>query len=88
MATQLAKQGVSISSDQLGKLVAMSVVEVPISQMAVVIGIEEKDIDAIKLTSEYIEAMAGKAGEDFEKSTTLNDGWDRIEAIAINKDLR
>lgn len=66
------------------KLLNMAVMDVPQVQMAAVFGVTEGRISQIVNSEEFKRQLAERKAEDYEKSKTLNEAWDRAEALALN----
>lgn len=69
----------------LEKIAKMIVFGVPQNQIATACGISESRISQIKDTEEYKLAEQVVASEQFEEEQLINQGWDGVEALGINR---
>lgn len=67
------------------KIATMHVYEVPNSQIAKTLGIDEGHVLRIKDDPEYLAQYRELSFERFNQMATLNDGWDNVEALAVSK---
>lgn len=70
---------------QLQKLARMILFGVSPVQIATACGITESRISQIKTTEEYKQVEQEIASEQYEEQQLVNQGWDGIEALGINK---
>lgn len=69
---------------QIEKIARMSAFEIPQAQIARAMGLSEARISQIVNSDEYKEKLAGISTEYFEQNQTLNDGWNTLEASALD----
>lgn len=70
--------------EKLDKIARMRLHEVPLSEIAAIVGISESRISQICATEQYQEIYSKLAYEIVEQYNTLNDGWDSVEALALD----
>lgn len=78
----------SVSKDVLEKIARMMSYEVPQKQIAAVMGVSESRISQIINSQEFEEVFGVIAYEKFEEQETLNQGWDGVETLAIDRVLK
>jgi len=78
----MSKQQLELAIERIAKMAHMGVSHV---QIAAACGLDVASLE-IMLEKEVVKtAIAKLAGDDFEKFDTLNQGWDMVENMAINK---
>lgn len=74
----------SADNQQLEKIARMAAFEISQAQIARALGLTEGRISQIVETDEYKNVLASISTEYFEQNQSLNDGWDTLEANALN----
>lgn len=77
-----------IEPDRLEKIARMMLFDIPQKNIAVAVGLTESRISQIIATEGFSTILEGFAAEKFEQYETLNDGWDKAEAYALNNLLK
>ena len=77
----------SITNDRLEKIARMVLYDVPHTQIALAVGISESRVTQILETEEFKDLMQSIASERFDQDSSINDGWDHLEAIALKNIL-
>jgi len=71
-------------AQRLEKIARMDLYDVPHGQIAHAVGLSEGRITQIMESDKYKNIIENLTSEHFEKNRTLNEGWDSIEATAMN----
>ena len=72
---------------RLEKIARMALYDVPYKQIASALGLSEGRITQLMEEDEYKTILEEIASEHFEKHNSPNNGWDSIEATAMNNIL-
>ncbi len=75
---------VVVEPDRLEKIARMVLFDVPQVNIAKAVGLTEGRISQIIATEEFSKILEGLAADKFDQNNTLNEGWDKIEALALN----
>jgi hypothetical protein len=73
------------TNEAFERIVALDAKKVPHEQIALVLGIDSEKLLAIMDSEGYQTALAIKEEQDVLKYDTLNDGWDIVENLAVNR---
>lgn len=73
-----------VEPDRLEKIARMVLFDVSQVNIAKAVGLTEGRISQIIATEDFSKMLEGLAEDKFDQYTTLNEGWDNIEAIALN----
>ena len=68
----------------LEKIARMALFDVSQKQIAYAVGVSEGRITQIMTSSDYQKVYADLSSEYFENNQTLNEAWDKTEAIALD----
>lgn len=83
----MAQAVVNGDKDRLTKIARMVAYDVPHTQIAAACGISESRVSQLLETDEFKEVLQILMAERFEQNKSINDGWDAIEATALNSIL-
>ena len=77
----------TVSVERLEKIARMVLYDVPHTQIALAVGISESRVSQILETEKFKDSMQAIATERFEQDSSINDGWDHLEATALKSVL-
>lgn len=70
--------------DVLERIAQLHLLEVPNRQIAAAVRLSEGRISQLQATDEYKAILSERSVEYYQKQAVVNDGWDALEAHAIN----
>lgn len=75
----------NLTNDKMLKLARMEMQGVPRKQTSMAMGISEGRITQLIDTTEYKAAAEIVAGENYEQNELINQGWDGVEALGLQR---
>lgn len=72
------------TKEVLARIAQLALMEVPNRQIAQAVRLSDGRISQLQATDEYKAVLAEMSVEHYEKQKVVNDGWDMLEAKAIN----
>lgn len=76
-----------VGADRLEKIARMVLYDVPHTQIALAVGVSESRVTQIIETDDFKNTMQSIASERFEQDSSINTGWDHLEAVALKNVL-